>query len=166
MTTDARDTVVVRVTVNGRRRELLVPARLSLADLLRDRLGLTGTHLGCEQGVCGACNVLMDGEVVRSCLTLAAQADSCDVTSIEGLSPQAGLSELQQAMAEHGGLQCGFCTPGVVVTLTKLLESESPLDENSVRHALAGNLCRCTGYQGIVDAALTVSARRDRRSTP
>ncbi|HWL42086.1 MAG TPA: (2Fe-2S)-binding protein [Ilumatobacter sp.] len=158
------DTAVVRVTVNGRKREALVPARMSLADLLRDQFGLTGTHLGCEQGVCGACNVLIDGETARACLTLAVQVDACDVTTVEGLSPESGLSELQLALAEHGGLQCGFCTPGVVVTLTELLASGTALDEGSVRLALTGNLCRCTGYQGIVDAVLALAAHRDGRS--
>jgi carbon-monoxide dehydrogenase small subunit len=147
----------VHVTVNGEVFDLRVEHRLSLADALREQCGLTGTHLACEHGVCGACTVLVDGAAVRGCLVLAAQADGCEVTTIEGLSPADGsLSALQAAMRECHGLQCGFCTPGVIVSLTAFLRENPTPDADEVRHALAGNLCRCTGYQGIVEAVLRV----------
>ena len=143
----------VQLTVNGVARRATVEPRTTLADFLRDHLGLTGTHLGCEHGACGACSVLLDGEAVRACLVFAIQADGHDVVTVEGLSGPAGeLSPVQQAFRDHHGLQCGFCTPGFVVSTTALLrENPSPTDDE-IREGLSGNLCRCTGYQGILDA--------------
>jgi carbon-monoxide dehydrogenase small subunit len=145
------DGVDVELVVNGEQHRLTVPARLLLADLLRDELALTGTHVGCESGVCGTCAVLLDGEPVRSCITLAAQADGAEVTTIEGLTPADGLSPMQQAFKEHHGLQCGFCTPGILTTLAAVDPADYP-DEGSIRELLAGTLCRCTGYEHIVAA--------------
>ena len=152
-TTTSVNAVQVTLTVNGERHPLSVEPRKTLADALREDLHLTGTHLGCEHGVCGACTVLVDGEAVRSCLLFAAQLDGQAVTTVEGLSPADGsLSPVQQAFRDCHGLQCGFCTPGFVVSVTALLkEYPNPTDEQ-LRHGLAGNLCRCTGYQGIVNA--------------
>ena len=143
----------VRVTVNGRMCEAQVEPRASLAELLRDDLDLTGTHVGCEHGVCGACTVLLDGEPVRSCLLLALQAEGRSIMTVEGLAgPDGALHPLQQAFMDKHALQCGFCTPGILVTaLAYLLEHPSPTDEE-IREMLAGNLCRCTGYHFIVDA--------------
>jgi aerobic-type carbon monoxide dehydrogenase small subunit (CoxS/CutS family) len=141
--------VKVNLTVNGRPAELEVAARLTLADLLRDRLRLTGTHLGCEQGVCGACTVLLDGQAVRSCLTLAAQADGLAVTTIEGLDVNTGL---QEAFLRHRAMQCGFCTPGMLATATALLTQGRRHDRAQLRELLCGNICRCTGYEPIVEA--------------
>jgi aerobic carbon-monoxide dehydrogenase small subunit len=143
--------VDVELRVNGELVRRSVPARLLLADFLRDRLELTGTHLGCEHGICGACTVLLDGAAVRSCITLAVQADGAELTTIEGLTPQRGLNPMQQAFTDHHGLQCGFCTPGILTTLAAADPSDYP-DEAALRELLSGNLCRCTGYQGIVAA--------------
>jgi carbon-monoxide dehydrogenase small subunit len=145
--------------VNGIGYDISVEPRKTLADALRDECGLTGTHLGCEHGVCGACTILVDGASARSCLMLAVQADGCSILTIEGLSAQgAELHPIQQALADHHGLQCGYCTPGVVMTLLELDHDRNgrALDETDIRAALSGNLCRCTGYQGIVDAALAL----------
>jgi carbon-monoxide dehydrogenase small subunit len=151
----------VATTVNGSRFEREVEPRLLLSDFLRHDLGLTGTHVGCEHGVCGACTVLVDGEPVRSCLLLAVQADGHEVTTVEGLAPAPGeLHPLQQAFWEAHGLQCGFCTPGFLMTLVPFLEENPSPTEDEVRHALSGNLCRCTGYQHIVDAVLLAAERR------
>ncbi len=149
--------VLVLLTVNGKELTREVPARLTLADFLRHELELTGTHLGCEHGVCGACTVLVDGHAVRSCLMLAAQADGASVVTIEGMAKDGALTPLQQAFIDHHGLQCGFCTPGVLATLTELLATNPDPSEAEVRAWLSGNLCRCTGYQGIVDAALAAA---------
>jgi carbon-monoxide dehydrogenase small subunit len=150
----------ISVTVNGARREAEVPVRLTLADFLRHTLELTGTHLGCEHGVCGACTVLLDGRAVRSCLLLAVQANGREVTTVEGLAPQAGgLHPLQEAFRDHHGLQCGFCTPGMLTTLVEFLRENPDPTAEDVRVAISGNLCRCTGYQGIVDAALAAAKR-------
>ena len=150
----------INVTVNGMRREAEVPVRLTLADFLRQRLELTGTHLGCEHGVCGACTVLLDGSAVRSCLLLAVQANGREVTTVEGLAPKAGgLHPLQAASRDHHGLQCGFCTPGMLTTLVEFLRDNPDPTAEDVRVAISGNLCRCTGYQGIVDAALDAAKR-------
>ena len=154
----AGETREVTVRVNGREVTLTVPVRESLADALRDRLQLTGTHLGCEQGVCGSCTVFMDGGSVRSCTTLAVQAERSEIWTVEGLSPTEGLSRLQRLLAEEHGLQCGFCTPGILVSATELLASTNePLSPEQVRVALSGNLCRCTGYDGIIAAVVTAS---------
>jgi aerobic carbon-monoxide dehydrogenase small subunit len=145
--------VEVRLTVNGRATRATVEPRLTLADMLRERCGLTGTHLGCEHGVCGACTVLLDGAAVRSCLVFAVQAAGAEVTTIEGLSPAGGgLTPVQEAFRDCHGLQCGFCTPGFVVSVTALLRDNPAPDDDEIRHALSGNLCRCTGYQGILRA--------------
>ena len=148
----------VTIRVNGVPRTATAPARRLLSDFLRHDLGLTGTHVGCEHGVCGACTVLLDGEPVRSCLMLAVQADGHEVTTVEGLSPAPNeLHPLQQAFWEAHGLQCGFCTPGILMTLSAFLRDNPAPSEGQVRHALSANLCRCTGYQHIVEAAIRVS---------
>jgi carbon-monoxide dehydrogenase small subunit len=145
--------VAVAVRVNGSTRQEVVEPRTTLADFLRHDCGLTGTHLACEHGVCGACTVLLDGEAVRSCLVFAVQATGHDVTTVEGLSPSDGsLSPVQQALADCHGLQCGFCTPGFVVSITAFLTTNPSPTPEQVRDGLSGNLCRCTGYQGIVEA--------------
>ncbi len=149
----------VRLKVNGTVYERQVEARTHLADFLRHTLGLTGTHIGCEHGVCGACTVLVDGASVRACLMFAVQANGKTVETIEGVSaPDAPLHPIQAALAEHHGLQCGYCTPGIVMTLIEMQREgrDRVWSESEIRHALSGNLCRCTGYQGIVDAALEV----------
>jgi carbon-monoxide dehydrogenase small subunit len=155
-------TVTVRLTVNGRPVERTVPERRSLADFLRDDLRLTGTHLGCEHGVCGACTVLVNGRSARSCLLLTAQLEGATVTTIEGLSPADGLSPLQAAFRECHALQCGFCTPGMIVTAHELLAENPTPTHDEIREALAGNLCMCTGYVNIVRAVEQVAgaARR------
>lgn len=144
----------VNLHVNGRHHRLDVAPRWTLADVLRHQIGLIGTHIGCEQGVCGACTVLMDGEPVRSCLTFATQAEGHAITTVEGITPDDGLSPLQKAFRDHHALQCGYCTPGMLLTATALLERDPHPDEETIREALTGNLCRCTGYQFIVDAVM------------
>jgi carbon-monoxide dehydrogenase small subunit len=145
--------VDVEMRVNGTVRRASVAPRLTLADYLREHCHLTGTHLGCEHGVCGACTVLVDGAAVRSCLVFAVQADAADVTTVEGLAAQDGeLSPVQQAFRDHHGLQCGFCTPGFVVSVTAYLRDHPDPTDDEIRVALSGNLCRCTGYQGILAA--------------
>ena len=145
--------VTVQLTVNGRARQATVEPRLTLADFLREQCRLTGTHLGCEHGVCGACTVLVNGAAVRSCLMFAVQADGAEVTTIEGIaSPDGELSPVQAAFRDCHGLQCGFCTPGFVVSVTAFLRDNPDPGDEEIRHALSGNLCRCTGYQGIVMA--------------
>jgi len=145
--------ISVQLTVNGQAREATVEPRLTLADFLRERCHLTGTHLGCEHGVCGACTVLVDGAAVRSCLMFAVQADGAEVTTIEGIgSPDGDLSTVQAAFRDCHGLQCGFCTPGFVVSVTAFLRDNPNPTDREVREALSGTLCRCTGYQGIFNA--------------
>lgn len=144
--------VPITLTVNGRSISAEVEARMTLADFLREQLGLTGTKLGCEHGVCGSCTVLWDGAAVRSCLVLAAQADGANLTTIEGLATGEAMHPVQRAFWEHHGLQCGFCTPGMVLTAVALLEENPAPSEQEIREALSGNLCRCTGYQNIVRA--------------
>ena len=143
--------LAVSVTINGVPTEATVDSRLLLADWLRDELDLTGTHLGCEHGVCGACTVLVDGDPVRSCIMLAAQVDGTEVLTVEGISDDAGLNRLQEAFKSRHGLQCGFCTPGFLMTLSGVEPADYP-DEESIRELLSGNICRCTGYVGIVEA--------------
>lgn len=151
----------ITLNVNGQSVTRDVEVRWTLVDFLRHELELTGTHVGCEHGVCGACTVLVEGRSARSCLMLAVQADGQNVTTVEGLSPAEGLSPLQQAFVDNHGLQCGYCTPGILCTLTEFLETDPDPSEEEIRIALSGNLCRCTGYQGIVDAALAyVQSRR------
>lgn len=148
----------ITLTVNGLQQEAETPVRQHLADFLRGTLGLTGTHLGCEHGVCGACTVLLDGRAVRACLLLAVQAEGHAVTTVEGLAPdQARLHPLQQAFCDHHGLQCGFCTPGMLTTLVEFLADHPDPTEEEVRVAISGNICRCTGYDSIVGAALTAA---------
>jgi carbon-monoxide dehydrogenase small subunit len=145
--------VPIEVRVNGTARAAAVEPRLTLADFLRDRCHLTGTHLGCEHGVCGACTVLLDGEAVRSCLVFAVQADGAEVTTIEGIAaPDGELSPMQAAFRDHHGLQCGFCTPGFVLSATAFLRDHPHPGDDEIRTGLSGNLCRCTGYQGILAA--------------
>jgi carbon-monoxide dehydrogenase small subunit len=150
----------VRVVVNGEVREATVEPRLTLADFLREHCHLTGTHLGCEHGVCGACTVLVDGAAARSCLMLAVQADGTEVTTIEGMGgPDGALSVVQEAFRDAHGLQCGFCTPGFVVSVSAFLRDHPQPSDREIREALSGNLCRCTGYQGII-AAVRLAAER------
>ena len=148
------DQIDIEVTVNGEARSASVEARRTLADVLRGEFGLTGTHLGCEHGVCGACTVLVDGRPARSCLMLGVQADGADVTTVEGLASDDGMSPLQEAMWDSHGFQCGFCTPGFLMQATALLQENPHPTELEVREALSGNICRCTGYQSIVDGVL------------
>jgi carbon-monoxide dehydrogenase small subunit len=143
----------VKVSVNGRPTEATVEPRLTLADYLRERCGLKGTHLGCEHGACGACTVLVDGQAMRSCLMFAVQADGSEVTTVEGIASEDGeLSPVQAALRECHGLQCGFCTPGFVMSITALLRDNPRPTDEEIREGLSGNFCRCTGYQGIVNA--------------
>ena len=149
----------VGLTVNGESRQASVEPRLTLADFLREPCALTGTHLGCEHGVCGACTVLLDGEAVRSCLMFAVQADGSEVTTIEGLvGSDGGLTEVQEAFRQCHGLQCGFCTPGFIVSVTAFLRDHPRPSDREIREALSGNLCRCTGYQGIIKAVRTLAS--------
>jgi aerobic carbon-monoxide dehydrogenase small subunit len=150
----------VTITVNGEPETLTVEPRRTLADALREDLGLTGTHLGCEHGVCGACTVLVDGEPVRACLMFAVQADGCAVTTVEGLERDGELHPLQEAFVAHHGLQCGFCTPGMLLTAVHLLDTHPDPDRETIRAEMAGNICRCTGYQGIVDAVEAAARAR------
>jgi len=156
----------ISVTVNGKAYQRTVDSRLHLADFLRQDLGLTGTHIGCEHGVCGACTVLVDDATARSCLMLAVQAGGRRVDTIESVAlPDGTLHPIQAALSRHHGLQCGYCTPGVVMTLLELQREcgNDPVGEAEVRRALSGNLCRCTGYQGMVDAALAVLPKASSR---
>ena len=150
----------MRLTVNGRPVEQVVEARRSLADFLREDLGLTGTHVGCEHGVCGACTVLVDGRSARSCLLFAAQLEGRGVTTIEGLTPPEGLSPLQESFRVCHAMQCGFCTPGMIVTTTELLAQEPAPSTEAIREAISGNLCMCTGYVNIVRAIEQAVAAR------
>jgi carbon-monoxide dehydrogenase small subunit len=146
------DSISISLKVNGIQYKKDVESRLLLSDFLRHELDLTGTHVGCEHGVCGACTVLMDGEAVRSCLIFAAQADGCEITTVEGLAQNGELHPLQEAFREAHGLQCGYCTPGFLMTLIPFLKENPNPNETQIREALSGNTCRCTGYQNIVKA--------------
>ena len=148
------------VSVNGTTYQRTVEPRLLLSDFLRHTLGLTGTHVGCEHGVCGACTVLIDGDSARSCLTLAVQADGSSIQTVESLGTADALSDLQQAFREHHALQCGFCTPGMLMTAVDLLAKYPLATDAEIRDGLSGNLCRCTGYENIVKAIRAVVARR------
>ena len=155
---------LIELTVNGVRREGLAEPRKTLADFLRDDLELTGTHLGCEHGVCGACTVMVNGEAVRSCLMFAVQAEGCQIRTVEGLANGDELHPLQQAFIDHHGLQCGFCTPGFLMLAAGVLERDPNINDEDLLDLLASNLCRCTGYQNIVKAvraaAIKMGARR------
>jgi aerobic-type carbon monoxide dehydrogenase small subunit (CoxS/CutS family) len=160
-------THTISLTVNGREHELTVEARRTLADMLRHDLGYTGTHLGCEHGICGACTVLMDGQPVRACLVFGVQADGADVRTVEGLADGEQLSDLQQAFSDHHALQCGFCTPGFLVLAEAYLaetlladDGADALTEEQARELVASNLCRCTGYQGIIEAIVATARSR------
>jgi carbon-monoxide dehydrogenase small subunit len=151
----------ISLVVNGKEYERKISSRMTLADFLRHELELTGTHLGCEHGVCGACTVLLDGHSARGCLTLAVQASGSEVVTVEGLAaPDGTLSPLQSAFQRNHALQCGFCIPGILITLTELLRDNPNPSEDLIRDTLSGNLCRCTGYSGMVDAVLEVAAQR------
>jgi aerobic-type carbon monoxide dehydrogenase small subunit (CoxS/CutS family) len=150
----------ITLRVNGRKVEAQVEPRTNLADFLRTTLKLTGTHLGCEHGVCGACTVIVDGRAARSCLMLAVQADGAEVETVEGLGRVDALSPLQQAFSDCHALQCGFCTPGMLMTLESYLREHPAPSRDEIRDVLSGNICRCTGYQGIVDAAMQAAAAR------
>ena len=152
-------TMPITLTVNGIRHELNVEPRWLLVDVIRETLGLTGTHIGCEHGVCGTCTVLVDGETVRSCLMLAAGADGAEVLTVEGIGGADGLSPLQEAFREAQGLQCGFCTPGMLMIAHELLAENPAPTELEIREAISANLCRCTGYQGIVEAVRLAADR-------
>jgi aerobic carbon-monoxide dehydrogenase small subunit len=154
--------VDITVRVNGAPRTGSVEARKTLADFLREDLDLTGTHIGCEHGVCGACTVVVDGRPVRSCLMLAVQAVGSEVTTIEGLAPDGGMSTLQEAMWDSHSFQCGFCTPGIVMQAAAFLKAHPEAGEQQIREALSGNICRCTGYQSIIDGVL-LAAERNRQ---
>jgi len=150
----------ITLRVNGTMRTGSAEPRRTLADFLREDLDLTGTHVGCEHGVCGACTVIVDGRAVRSCLMLAVQAIGSEITTVEGLAPDGELGNLQQAMWDSHSFQCGFCTPGFVMQATALLRAHPGADERQIREALSGNICRCTGYQSIIDGVL-LAAERD-----
>jgi len=153
----------VTLVVNGAATTLEVPPRLTLADALRDKVRLTGTHVACEHGVCGACTVIVDGLAVRSCLMLAVQADGAEIITVEGLARHDGLSALQAAFRKHHAVQCGFCTPGILTTMHALLTEEPDADEERIREVLSGNLCRCTGYIPIIAAVMEARAAYARR---
>ena len=157
----------IALTVNGRARRARVPARMTLVDFLRDELRLTGTHTGCEHGVCGACSVLLDGTPVRSCLIFAVQAEGASITTVEGLAPEpGGLSVLQDCFWETHALQCGFCTPGMLIAAQALLASTPAPTEEDIREAISGNLCRCTGYKQIVEAVQLAAGRLSGTNRP
>jgi aerobic-type carbon monoxide dehydrogenase small subunit (CoxS/CutS family) len=149
----------ISVTVNGVAHELAIEPRVLLTDFLRHTLGLTGTHVGCEHGVCGACTVFVDGDSVRACLMFAVQADGCRVETVEGLGTIGKMNELQEAFHEHHALQCGFCTPGMLITATDLIKKYPLATDDDIRDGLSGNLCRCTGYEHIVAAIRAASGR-------
>ena len=152
-----RDTIRISLTVNGEGRDGAAEARKTLADFLREDLGLTGTHLGCEHGVCGACTVLLDGEPVRSCLMLAVQARGASITTIEGIAVDGDMNALQESLRDEHSFQCGFCTPGFVMQMTALLAENPTPTEAEVRESLSGNICRCTGYETIINGVLAAA---------
>ena len=154
------DKHLIHLTVNGQAHQCEVAPRQHLVDFLRDDLGLTGSHLGCEHGVCGACTVRLDGQVVRGCLVLAVQADGRSVETVEGLTAGRSMKDLQDAFVARNALQCGFCTPGMLMAAAELIETQPDADREQVRHWISGNYCRCTGYQAIVDAICDVLASR------
>ena len=149
-------TATITLTVNGEATTALVPTRKNLVDFLREDLGLTGSHVGCEHGVCGACTLMVDGQTVRGCLMLAVQADGAEVTTVEGLADSGQSTALRAAFAERNALQCGFCTPGMMASALEYVESGGPADRAAIREHMSGNYCRCTGYQALVDAICDV----------
>jgi len=158
--------VDISLTLNGRPVRRRVPVRQHLVDFLRTELGLTGSHVGCEHGVCGACTLRVDGRAARGCLMLAVQADGCSVETIEGLTESGEIADLQEAFVARNALQCGFCTPGVLITAAELLGRGQPMDRAAIRAFMSGNYCRCTGYQAIVDAIeATLRARLERAAS-
>jgi carbon-monoxide dehydrogenase small subunit len=159
----SEDTLTITLTVNGERVTRAVPVRQHLVDFLRMELGLTGSHIGCEHGICGACSVRVDGVVVRGCLMLAAQADGAEVVTIEGLTESGEIADLQEKFVERNALQCGYCTPGMLVTAAELIKQGKPATRAEIRAFISGNYCRCTGYHAIVDAIeSTLNARLGR----
>lgn len=154
------ETLAVSMTVNGERIVRSVPVRQHLVDFVRNELGFTGSHLGCEHGICGACSVRVDGAVVRGCLVLAVQCEGADVVTIEGLSDSGEISDLQETFVERNALQCGYCTPGMLMTAAELLAERRPRSREEIREFMSGNYCRCTGYHAIVDAIETVNDAR------
>ena len=154
------ETLTISLTVNAEHVTRTVPSRQHLVDFLRIELGLTGTHLGCEHGICGACSVRVDGDVVRGCLMLAVQADGTDVVTIEGLSDTGEIADLQRVFVERNALQCGYCTPGMLVTAAELLLDAKPMSRDEIPTFMSGNYCRCTGYQSIIDAIETTLGQR------
>jgi len=154
------EALAVSMTVNGEPITASVPVRQHLVDFLRTELGLTGSHIGCEHGICGACSVRVDGAVVRGCLLLAVQADGCDVVTIEGLTESGEIADLQANFVARNALQCGYCTPGMLITAAELLKQGKPLSRNDIRTFLSGNYCRCTGYHAIIDAVETTLKAR------
>jgi aerobic-type carbon monoxide dehydrogenase small subunit (CoxS/CutS family) len=157
-----KDIHLVRITVNGRANEVEIESRRTLADMLRHDLGYTGTHLGCEHGICGACTVLLDGLPVRSCLVFGVQADKCEVETVESLESDGQLNPLQEAFSAQHALQCGFCTPGFLMLATAFLRENVDPTEEEVREAMSSNLCRCTGYQGIIEAVLAAAGKDEK----
>ena len=162
----AEETVAITLTVNGEAVVRMVPVRQHLVDFVRTELGLTGAHLGCEHGVCGACSVRVDGVVVRGCLMLAVQADGSDVVTIEGLTDSGEVADLQAAFVQRNALQCGFCTPGMLMTAAELLLEQQPKTREEIRTFLSGNYCRCTGYHAIVDAVAATLEGRSKDGRP
>ena len=158
------DLQTIRFNINGQTHCCSVPPRLHLVDMLRDEVGLKGSHLGCEHGVCGACTVEVNGRIVRGCLTLAVQADGCQVRTVEGLAALPDARQLQQAFIKHNALQCGCCTPGMLMAARELIQHKSDATREEVREWMSGNYCRCTGYHAIVDAVCEVLARRNQES--
>lgn len=156
---------MLKLTVNGREVKGEAPANMHLGDFLRHVLGLTGTHIGCEHGVCGSCTIIVDGQPVRACLMLAQQANGSVIETVEGLAHEGQLSKLQAAFRDSHALQCGFCTPGMLMTLTAFLRDIPNPSENAIREAVSGNICRCTGYQGIIEAALAVATQTEAKTS-
>ena len=156
----SEEMVIVNMTVNGENVTKTIPVRTHLVDFVRTELGVTGSHLGCEHGVCGACSVRVDGDVVRGCLMLAAQAEGSEVVTIEGISDSGEISDLQDKFVERNALQCGFCTPGMLMTAAELLAQKTEMSREDIREFMSGNYCRCTGYHAIVDAIESVNNSR------
>ena len=154
------ETLPISLTVNGEQVDVTVPVRMNLVDFLRSELGLTGSHVGCEHGVCGACSVRVDGVVVRGCLMLAVQADGADVVTIEGVTDAGEIADLQENFVARNALQCGYCTPGMLMTAAELLKAGKPASREDIRGFLSGNFCRCTGYHAIIDAVETTLKQR------